>query len=609
MRSRAALVLALAAAEAGCELPPGAPDGALTLTPRNFDGGTIDLAGADLTLPTLPGNLLPLDGGVGAPPLARLIFTITDGDDGQPVPSRVIFRPPPHAGFADSITSGRYDPLSWGGNTGAVVGPGVLGSPEGVLLAYGTGEVPVPAGTYSLFITRGPEYEAVETSVTVSAGEVRPISAELERSVDTRGWLAADMHVHTSRSFDSWMRGDRRVISMVTGGVEVIVPTDHNVSTDLAPAIRALGYGPDRVGTVTGNEFNFKEGHAGVYPVAPPPVFRQEGMPPGPPDCSMGSTAIYCTTAALAFPRMHAELPGVTVVTVNHPFWPEGDLGYFTNIQWGAGTAHPLPALLPTAGLFDAMEVLNGYQTRATVENNLVADWFFLLEHGHRITALGNSDTHRINWVRGGWPRTWLRLPNDRPGDTTGAGLSEAIKHNRAIASTGPFVIFTADGAQIGDTVVPLRPGVVSLDITADAPAWIDLDRVRVYVDGELRQDFQVSRGLRPVFHTRFDEKIAGDGFIVVFASGSRPLPPDVVGELSHTIGREMLPWAITNPIFVDGDGDGVWSPPRPAVRHLTRPPAPLAAREELSVPVGCGPDDPTPLETPEQLLLPLLDP
>lgn len=570
----------IACALGACELPPGDPAAADLASALWFDAG---LADANLLL--LDGNLLPLDGGVA---FAHLVFTVTARDTGLPIPSRVIFRPVPGAGFADSITEGTPDPLGPGGATGAVVGPGVLGSTEGVLLVAGQGVVPVPPGEYTLLITRGPEYEAIEVPVTVAAGEVRHVAATLDRTVDTGGWLAADLHVHVGRSLDSTLPNERRVISMTTNGVEVIVSTDHDVHTDLGPAAAALGYGPDVVGTVVGNEFTFAEGHGGAYPVVFRPELPGGGAPPWEDPCT-SPFAINCMPAERAFPRMRAQIPGTTVVTVHHPFWPDSDLGYFTNIGWGAGTANPPPAPLPTAGLFDAFEVLNGYQTNDPAQNALVADWFFLLNQGYRVTALGSSDTHRLNWVRAGFPRTWLRLPNDRPGDTTGALLAEAIRRGRAIASTGPFVTLTVDGAAIGDTVVPKTPGVVSISVTVDAPAWIEVDTVRVYVSGVLRRSFAVPQaGQRPLFRATFDEPVKGRAWIVAFASGARPLPPDVVGEYARAAGGQMRPWAITNPVFV---GDGKSEPPRaPASRPV--PVWPWPRKRPPGAPKHCDPSE-----------------
>jgi hypothetical protein len=171
----------------------------------------------------------------------------SDYDTKQPMPARVIFRPPPGAGFADSLVSGH--PGMSGGNAekGAIVAPGVVGSVEGVMLQTGVANVPVPAGKYDVFINRGPEWEAVEATVSVAAGKTQPVHVTLEHSVDTRGWLAADMHVHMETSFDSNVPQDRRVISMASSGIEVMVTTDHHHVVDVLPLVRALGYGPSPI--------------------------------------------------------------------------------------------------------------------------------------------------------------------------------------------------------------------------------------------------------------------------------------------------------------------------------------------------------------------------
>jgi hypothetical protein len=570
----------------------------------HFDGSVPEDLGS---LPPLDGNILPLDGGTG--PFGHLIFTVYDGDTMLPAPARVIFRPVPGAGFADSITSGTPDPMSPGSATGAIVGPGVLGSPEGVMLASGQGVVPVPPGTYSLFITRGPEYEASETSVTIAGGDVVPISTTLDRTVDTIGWLAADLHVHVGYSFDSKLPAERRVISMVSNGIEVIAATDHNVNTDLAPVAAGLGYGGDLVSTVVGDEFNFREGHGGAYPVVYDPTQPGGGAIPWQTGCTPPLYGINCYTASDAFPMMHGQIAGKTVVTVNHPFWGGGDLGYFTNIGWGAGTSNPLPSLLSTAGMFDAMEILNGYQTNDTPENNLVADWFYLLSQGFKITALGSSDTHKINWVRSGWPRTWLRLDTDRPGDATGDLVADAIRKNRAVASTGPYVALQVDGADIGDTVIPKTAGQVTIAVRVDAPDWINVDKLRVYVNGNLVKTIDIAPGQRPRWNGSFVQTVTADSWVVAFATGTQPLPPDVVGEYSHVNGYEMKPWAITNPVFVDADGDGQWHPgawsggfPRPV-----HPPEPF----NREVPQGCDPSErigsEPALQAPEHIVMPLL--
>jgi hypothetical protein len=549
-------------------------------------------------------------------PIGHLSFRVLDAGSQQPMPARVIFRPPPAAGFADSITSGTFHVNSPGSGGGTDVSPGVVGAPEGVLLQSGVGVVPVPPGEYDLVITRGPEWELAQLHASVVDERTNDIEVALERSVDTRGWLAADMHVHTNASMDSRMPADHRIISMLTSGIEVMVTTDHHSIVDLEPLMRQLGYGADMATTLSGDELNFYEGHAGVYPVRYDPNKPHGGSPPWQPfngkpsRCDQPIVGTNCLSDVDAFPAMHSLFPGA-VVTVNHPWWPKGDLGYFTNVDWGAGTNHPLPAPLRSAGLFDALEILNGYWVRDDAETALVADWFYLLQQGHRVTALGNSDTHKINWVRAGFPRTWLRMPTERPGDVTPEDLADAIRSGRAIASTGPFVTLRVNEHEIGDTVHLSEPGRVDAEITVDAPDWIQVDQVQLFVGGEPFTTIPISRGHRPLFDVSVSVPVRSDTFIVALASGAQPLPPDIVGEYGHATGQEMRPWAITNPVFVDSNGDGwhptiAWRPPA----HIVAPVSVPAQRGP--VPVDCDPQAEDALEREPplnamQALMPLL--
>ena len=558
---RLAVALVGLALATGCETqPPHGPDFTSVVT--------YDL-GAPFDLPTpygLDGNFLAVPD-----PAGTIVFAITDSESGSLLPSRVVFRPPPGAGFADSLTDPPPPDLQrdkrMGGRTGATVGPGVVGSPEGVLLQTGYGAVQVPPGHYHLVITRGPEYEIAEADIDVTAGARHGVNTELIRSVDTRGWLAADMHIHSGRSFDSRVPIDRRAISMVTNGVELLVSTEHHGNYDFTEVLGELGYDRAVAGSIAGNELNFREGHAGVYPVTFDPNAMRGGSPPYQkldPDntCPPPVVGTNCFSAAEAFPIMRALHPGGSLVTVNHPWWGPSDLGYFTNIGWGAGTHGPFPTPLVTAGLFDAMEIINGYWTTSDAESYLVADWFYLLSQGHRVTALGNSDTHALNYVRAGWPRTWLRLPIDAPGDITDDMLRDAIANQRAVASTGPFVTMQIEGKQIGDTVITRAATHTQVAIMADAPGWISLSDVYVYVNGEERGHFNAHSNERPRFQAHLDLDLAGDSFVVALATGNQPMAGDIVGEYPELDGKQTYPFAITNPIFIDADGDGQLSFP-----------------------------------------------
>src|SRR5262249_30733824 len=147
-----------------------------------------------------------------------------------PLPSRVIINavPPTPQPVLDVY---QVTGMSVGGEFGISLGPGVMAGPEGVYLLAGDGAFKLPVGTYDLLVNRGPEYEAVTKRVAISPQGTVRVDASLHRSVDTRGWVSADLHVHTGRGYDSVLPVEDRVVSLVCSGVELLVATDHNVLT------------------------------------------------------------------------------------------------------------------------------------------------------------------------------------------------------------------------------------------------------------------------------------------------------------------------------------------------------------------------------------------
>src|SRR6202012_2660099 len=102
---------------------------------------------------------------------------------------------------------------------------------------------------------------------------------------------------------------------------------------------------------------------------------------------------------------------------------------------------------------FDAVEVLNGYQDsdRRTIDR-VIDDWFALLQHGHIVTATGNSDTHHLDHNTGGYPRNYVRVQKDKPQSLRDPlEVPHAVKGHHSFFTTAPFVVLKVDGAGIGD--------------------------------------------------------------------------------------------------------------------------------------------------------------
>lgn len=467
----------------------------------------------------------------------RLRLTVRSSDDLAPMPARVLIYPK---------TGTPAPSLGSNGRSASSYSSGVLGATRGLFLATGDADFGFPEGTYDLLLFQGPEYEQIRRTVTLTAKQTTTLDVTLEHSVRTTGWVAADMHVHSKVSFDAHVLPDHRVVTEVCSGVELIVPTEHGIHHDLQRDIEALGY-RQRAVSIPGSEYTFAGGHLGVYPVRVDPMGNQGGAPdwqvwPRPLDFP----------APQAFPMVHA-LPTDPLLVVNHPRLPP-DLGYFLNIGWPRVPGEKLA----TAPLIDGIELLNGYEQSPPELTALLADWFFLLNDGQRITALGNSDTHLVDALVAGYPRSWLRLPTEEPARIIQDDLRTAVRGMRAVASNGPFLQLLVDGRDVGDTVL-VRNGQVRVHITADAASWIDVKRVLLYRSGELVLSLPITERKHPALDTVLDLPISADGWLAAAVVGAEPLPVDVIGSIE---GGQARPFAITNPIWLDADGDLKITPP-----------------------------------------------
>jgi hypothetical protein len=460
-----------------------------------------------------------------APEAGLLRFRVAD-DAGLGLPARAVFRGIPPTQDPEFGASGQ----------------------NVIFTRTGDGEIELRPGRYKVVFTHGPEYELTEHEVDVSAAIGDALHSTLRRSVDTRGWLACDFHVHAAPSHDSSVTLDERVLSLLAEGIDFAVPTDHNHVTDYGPSITKLG-AESELGTTSGVEITtLSWGHFNAFPY---PTAQ-------PAPASAGVTPLEI------FANVRERAPDA-VIQVNHPRMP--GVGYFNRIELDPATG--LAASEDAALEFDALEVVNGYDLEAPgfIQQNL-REYFALLNVGRRYTAMGNSDSHRlaINWV--GYPRTYVRVQDDRPGAVRGADVARAVAQGLVTVSNGIFLVIQANAtAGPGDTVVGRR---VTLDIQGRAPSWVDVNSAELWVNGAL-----VETAPRRVFSLgprrlswRTELDLAEDAWIVAVARGERPMN-------SVFVGRRVLPFAFTNPVFVDADENGLFVAPE---ETHPAPPASAAA-------------------------------
>ncbi len=325
------------------------------------------------------------------------------------------------------------------------------GYDERVGLPPGKHVIPVPPGEYTVTATRGYEYEADQTTITLEPEGNAVWAPTVERVVDTTGWVAADFHLHSEWSADSSVPLRDRIISCAAEGIEYAVATDHDVLTDYGPFM------PEELKpymqVATGVEVSTaQQGHINVWPLS------MDVDKPG-----RGSIAWY----ELEFPELMeavgSSIPG-RVVQINHGRTETSST--FDYLDYDPMSPDPAQLEMFT---FTAMEIINsggaGY-------DELLADWLSFIDAGLPIAGTGVSDSHSLGALCGS-ARTMVEAPDDNLPGTSPTVFDSGVLAGRTLATSGPFVTLAKAGA-----------GQVHVRI--QAPSWMPVDRFTVWADGVL---------------------------------------------------------------------------------------------------------------------------
>jgi len=505
----------------GVLLPDGAGDFALEVEPGLYTlvakgQGRADSAPVSVTVTATGGQApdLTID------PPGWFDYSVINGA-GNPTPSKIFFQNG-HDAPMDAGISLRV----WGISGGGV---------ERVL-----------PGNYTVTASRGFEYEIDRRNITITAGQTSVFNGTIVRSVDTTGHMTGDFHIHTQFSIDSQVIIQTRIRELVSAGVEMPVFTDHDFLSDYEHYVAQLDV-EAYIRPVAGNEVSPYFGHFNTWSLEPLP---------GAPDY-YGVPLVEYTEDRVAIQRYeHPELWdiarddfGAQVIQINHP--RSGSAGWFNHVGYDPtiGVSSVYPARWRED--FDAIEVFNsGGEHEGTLE-----DWFSFLDQGLNYTLTGNSDSHSIGSELGN-PRNIFAMPTDNPGQADPQDMIDSILAHRNQVSIGPFVTIEIEGASMG-SLVSLTPGSdVDLVITVQAPMWMEVNYLRVWSNNQtLVQDI----ALAPTgVVIRYDDTITlspgADAYYVV-----------ETGHTSATLGpvvRGERVFAMTNPIWVNIDGNGVFDPP-----------------------------------------------
>jgi len=416
----------------------------------------------------------------------------------------------------------------------------------------GRGVLPLPPGRYRVIVSRGPEFSIHSQVVQLRPHVGAAINVRLKREVSTQGYLGLDIGQHSLHSRGCGVSPRDRVLSNLVEGLDSMVS---------AEAERAPGYAQAKIGDVellTILGLSAQTPHYGALTAFPMRDLTDTDAE------DQLETALLRASRGVDRQGPRSGSPGKHGPVIQLDGGRHPRTGLLSRL--GYDPRNPTsPAQVPSA--FGALRVLDGQ--RPEDFDQLLEDWFSLLLTGRRITATGASGTRSIFGGEAGYPRTYVAVSTIASPELTVDQIIASLHAGKAIVSSGPFIELTVQGKGPGETVSlprgrrrtarrggPARP--VQIAVKVSAPSWIELDRLVLYLNGAPWGDpvsLPGRQGGSRLSRT-FTMNLKKDGFIVALVRGRGTLGPVVVGTRA-----QLPPLALTNPVWIDVDGNGRFDP------------------------------------------------
>jgi hypothetical protein len=471
---------------------------------------------------------------------AKVAVTVTDEKTGDGMPCRITV----------TRNDGTLQPLLAEPAAEVAVRVGV------VYTRSGKAALSLPPGDYDVYAGRGFEWSVQHAKLSVSAGDAKPMALKLRREVPTDGWIAADSHIHTlTHSGHGDATIQERMLTIAGEGIELAIATDHNHHADYGPSVASMNLA-DVFTPVIGNEVTTKHGHFNAFPIQPGARVANHQI----------------EDWATLLPEIRAT-PGVKVITLNHPRDLHSGFVPLGGIQFNPKTGKHRQA---NALDVDAMEVITSAAMQSDI-HLLYRDWFALLNRGHRIAAIGSSDSHDVTRFILGQGRTYVAVKDANPASLDLDEVWRSYQEGRLLVSLGLLAqVKVNDRFGVGDLATGMEDKV-KVEATVFGPAWVKADHVALYANGiqvreqKLQDEGRAGEKARVMWEI---PKPAHDVHLVVIATGPgvtapyweipRPYQPSSKTFVPRVVGS-------TNPVWLDADGDGKFESAFALARELVQ--------------------------------------
>ncbi|MDM4014114.1 CehA/McbA family metallohydrolase [Roseiconus lacunae] len=420
--------------------------------------------------------------------------------------------------------------------------------------------VPIAAGNYDVHFSHGPEFNSESRKIEIKPNQTETIDVQLLRVVDSSGWVSAELHSHSSPSGDNTSDQYGRVENLLCEHLEFAPCTEHARISSYVPHLRAMGM-EDAMATCSGMEVTGRPlpvNHQNSFPLRHVPHTQNGGGP-----------------RADANPVVQIERIAMwddgsdKVVQMNHPNLHQiyGDLdvdgkpdeGFRKMLKWtDVIEVHPLQTIFDDV----ALSPPNVREMRIPL-----FQWMQLLNQGYRIPGVINTDAH-YNHHGSGWRRNWFASSTDDPAKISIDEMVRQAEAGHIIMSTGPYMTVKATSKSVDKVAIPgddliAKDGKVRVHVVVQCPNWLDVNRVQIVINGRLAEAHNRTRKSHPdqfgesdsvmKFDSYFDLELDSDAHVIVATIGEGMTMEKVMGP---SYGKRA-PIAVSNPVFVDLDGNG----------------------------------------------------
>ena len=424
-------------------------------------------------------------------------------------------------------------------------------------------EVELPVGKYMITASRGPEYNLDQKVIEVLENSTQELVFHIDKVVDTKNLISVDPHMHTLNS-DGSMTIAERIKSVVAEGVDVAISADHNYLSDYPSVLKKLGLG-EYIAVLIGQEVTPLDVNGEDMPEFNRyPLKKRQGEP------GNGALEIrFFENNTPLFKESRRKDPKA-LIQVNHP--RRRGYGYFSYYQLDPETA--ATALKGFDTSFDLLEVMNGPFFSHDKSNNsqVIADWLHLLNRGYYFPIVGSSDSHGIDRAEPGYARTYVYYRGEKGNKLDIWALMQAMKKGQSFVSTGPIIEFTVNKTSIPGSTITVEKKQLDVGIKVRSAPWVSVDEVRIIVNGERKVILPVKAPREQIlkFQDTINLNLEHDSYIAVEVLGNETLFPVVQRSIKYDAYEwGPFPYALTNPIFVDVDGNGKFDSPLPKIKLI----------------------------------------